>query len=72
MPAVKFGFFADPDRTPPVKTWLDSAGVTLFDRLPPAAASTASAITKPPFQGCASSASASRTTQGTSTMRWNR
>jgi hypothetical protein len=35
MPAVKFGFFADPDRTPPMETWLDSAGLTLFDRLPP-------------------------------------
>jgi hypothetical protein len=32
------------------------AGLTLFDRLSPAAASTASVTQRPPFQGCASSA----------------
>jgi len=35
MPAVKLGAFADPDRSPPVETWRGSAGLTLFDRLPP-------------------------------------
>lgn len=32
---MKLGFFADPDRTPPLETRLGSAGLPLFDRLPP-------------------------------------
>jgi hypothetical protein len=72
MPAVKLGFFAYPDRTPPVETWLDSAGVTLFDRPPPGRGFDRVGYHKAAFSGCASLASASRTTQATSTMRWNR